>query len=310
MAFNPQTGLVYIPARESGMVMGPLPGEYQWKPGQTNSAHRIAFSFFVNLLSPEERREYDAVLASHPGLPDPATREFLIAYDPVKQEERWRLPLGRSELAGGGVLTTAGNLVVQGTSDGKLRVYRADTGEAVREIDVGTGIMAAPVSYEIDGEQHITVLAGFGGAMAGMYPPESAAYRYQNYGRLLTFKLGGGAAPLPPARQPLETPAPPPPLLESATPEKVARGAGHFFTYCVFCHGGQGEARLSAYPDLFRLNPETHAMFEDIVHGGRLAGNGMAGFADVLSKEDVASIQAFLVQGQAALKSQEANGGP
>ncbi|HUG72439.1 MAG TPA: PQQ-dependent dehydrogenase, methanol/ethanol family [Steroidobacteraceae bacterium] len=303
MAFNPQTRLVYIPARESGMVMTPLPGEYQWKPGQTNAAHQVAFSFFVDLMSPDQRREYDAIIADFPDLPDPATREFLIAYDPVEQQERWRLPLGRAELAGGGVLTTAGNLVVQGTSSGRLVVYRADTGTIVKEIDVGTGIMAAPVSYEIDSEQYIAVLAGFGGAMAPLYPAESAAHRYQNYGRLLAFKLGGTATPLPPVRQPTQTP--PPPQLPAVTPEDAQRAAGLFFTYCVLCHGGQGEARLSAYPDLFRMNPQTHEAFQAIVLDGVLAGNGMASFADVLSAQDVAGIQAFLVQGQTALRDQE-----
>jgi len=303
MAFSPQTQLVYIPARESGMVMTPLSGEYQWKPGQNNGGQRVVFSFFVNLLSPAERKEYDAVIAAHPGVPDASTHEFLIAYDPVKQQERWRLPLGRAELAGGGVLTTAGNLVVQGTSAGKLMVYRADTGAVVKEIDVGTGIMAAPVSYEMDGEQYIAVLAGFGGAMAPMYPPESAAYRYQNYGRLLAFKLGGSTTPLPPVRQPLTTPEPP--KLPAATPQVAQRGAGLFFTYCALCHGAQGETRLSAYPDLFRLNQQVHGEFQNIVHGGKLKNNGMASFADILSTDDVAAIQAFLVQGQTALRSQE-----
>ena len=303
MAFNPQTQLVYIPARESGMVMSALPGEYEWKPGQANGAHRIAFSFFVDLLSPAERKEYDAVIAAHPGLPDPATREFLIAWDPVKQQERWRLPVGRAELAGGGVLTTAGNLVVQGTSAGKLMVYRADTGVVVKEIDVGTGIMAAPVSYEIDGEQYIAVLAGFGGAMSPLYPAESAAHGRQNYGRLLAFKVDGAATPLPPARQTVRTPEPP--KRADLASDLAPRGAGLFFTYCVLCHGGQGDARLSAYPDLFRLDAAVHAEFQNIVHGGALKANGMASFADVLSTDDVKAIQAFLVQGQAALYSQE-----
>src|SRR5690606_4038476 len=258
-------------------------------------------------LSPQERVDYDAVIAAHPGLPDPATREFLIAYDPVQQKERWRVPLGHSELAGGGVLTTAGNLVVQGTSAGKLLVFAADSGELLKEINVGTGIMAAPVSYALGPEQYITVLAGFGGAMAPLYPAESAAYRHQNYGRLLTFKLEGGTTPLPPPREPQQTP--PPPDLPGITPESIQRGAGHFFTYCVFCHGGQGEMRLSAYPDLFRMPAQTHTAFQDIVHGGLLAAGGMASFADVLSREDVADIQAFLVQGQAALFSQEAEAG-
>jgi quinohemoprotein ethanol dehydrogenase len=303
MAFNPQTGLVYIPARESGMVMTPLQGTYQWKPGQTNAAHSVAFSFFVDLMSPQQRKEYDAVVASYPGLPDPATREFLIAYDPARQQERWRLPLGRAELAGGGVLTTAGNLVVQGTSSGKLMVYRADTGAIVKEIDVGTGIMGAPVSYEIDSQQYIAVLAGFGGAMAPLYPSESAPYRYQNYGRLLAFRLGGTDTPLPPRRQPAQTPSPP--QLPHATPEMAQRGASLFFAHCANCHGGQGETRLSAYPDLFRLNAQVHGAFGQIVHDGILASNGMSGFGDVLSTQDVAAIQAFLVQGQTALRNQE-----
>jgi quinohemoprotein ethanol dehydrogenase len=304
MAFNPQTGLVYIPARESGMLMAPLPGEYQWQPGQANAAHQVAFSFFVDLMSPEQRREYDAVIAANPGLPDPSTREFLIAYDPIAQQERWRVPLGRAELAGGGVLTTAGNLVVHGTSAGWLMVRRADDGSVVKQIEVGTGIMAAPVSYEIGAEQYIAVLAGFGGAMAPLYPPEIAAYRYQNYGRLLAFRLGGAATPLPPPRQPLQTP-PPPPQLPAATSATLQRGATLFFKYCVLCHGGQGEARLSAYPDLFRMPAPVHDTFERIVLGGLLASNGMASFADVLDSDDVAAIQAFLVQGQTALRNQE-----
>src|SRR5690606_19694254 len=158
-------------------------------------------------------------------------------------------------------------------------------------------------SYEIDKEQYIAVLAGFGGAMAPMYPRESAAYRYQNYGRLLAFRLDGGATPLPPLRQPQQTP--PPPELPDLTPERIGRGAGHFFTYCVFCHGARGEARLSAYPDLFRMPAATHQAFTSIVHGGVLAPNGMASFADVLSLEDVADIQAFLVAEQAALHAEE-----
>jgi quinohemoprotein ethanol dehydrogenase len=139
--------------------------------------------------------------------------------------------------------------------------------------------------------------------MAPMYPPESAAYRHQNYGRLLAFKLNGAATPLPPARQPLTTPEPP--QLPASTPQKMQRGAELFFTYCALCHGGQGEARLSAYPDLFRLNAGVHAEFQNIVHGGKLKDSGMASFADVLSTEDVDAIHAFLVQGQTGLRGQE-----
>ena len=119
--------------------------------------------------------------------------------------------------------------------------------------------------------------------------------------------LNGSPTPLPPPHQALQTPEPPK-LPESAA-AMLPRGAALFFTYCVFCHSGQGEARLSAYPDLFRLNSVVHGEFQDIVRGGKLKANGMASFADVLSEEDAAAIQAFLVQGQAALRAQEQGAG-
>ncbi|GIR64032.1 MAG: hypothetical protein CM15mP68_6980 [Pseudomonadota bacterium] len=55
------------------------------------------------------------------------------------------------------------------------------------------GIIAAPVSYAVDGEQYISVVAGWGGA----YALTSGAPRHKGNvlteGRILTFKLGGEA---------------------------------------------------------------------------------------------------------------------
>jgi quinohemoprotein ethanol dehydrogenase len=127
-------------------------------------------------------------------------------------------------------------------------------------------------------------------------------YKYQNYGRLLAFKLGGGATPLPPKRVPQQTPEPP--VLAGATPEMEMRGA-MLFGRCATCHGARGEARLAAYPDLFRLSPETHAIFKDIVLGGRLSANGMASFADALTEQDVEALHAFLVREQRKLREEE-----
>ena len=302
MAFNPRTGLAYIPAREQGMVIMNEPG-YRWKKGETNLGSSAIFSFILELVSEADRKALQDILATRPDLPSIETKEVLIAWDPVAQKERWRVPVGSQDFAGGGVLTTAGNLVIQGTSAGKLIAYRADTGEKLTEIDVGTGIMAAPVSYEIDGEQYVAVFAGFGGALAPVYPKEGAMYRYQNYGRILAFKLGGGPTPLPPARGAAETPAPP--ALAGDSDALADRGGPKFGAYCAGCHGGRGEGRLSAYPDLFRMSAETHAAFDAIVRGGALASGGMAGFADVLSEADVQAIHAYIVREQGRLRREE-----
>ncbi|MEX2204940.1 MAG: PQQ-dependent dehydrogenase, methanol/ethanol family [Myxococcota bacterium] len=303
MAWSPQTGLAYIPAREQGMLIVNEPF-YRWTPGELNMGAKAIFGAVLELLPAPERASIDALLRARPELPPLATREFLIAYDPVAQAERWRVPVGNEQYAGGGVLATAANLVVQGTSSGRLVVRRADTGHELASLEVGTAIMAAPISYEIEGVQYIAVIAGLGGAVASRYPRESAAWTYENYGRLLAFELGGGPTPLPKPRSPGVTPEPPT-LASDSDAAAAERGAKLFGSQCAHCHGGRGEERLSAYPDLFRLSAETHASFDAIVRGGALASAGMASFADVVSEADVTAIQSFLVREQRVLRAKE-----
>ena len=159
--------------------------------------------------------------------------------------------------------------------------------------------MAAPISYAIDGEQYVAVFAGGSTRLN----PDAARNRYDNYGRILAFKLGGGPTPLPPERQPQHTPEPPADfmVIDSA----AARGASLFYSFCFACHVGRGEAALSAYPDLHRLSAETHGNFESIVLRGSLAGAGMASFADVLTQADADAIQAYLVREQRKLREEE-----
>ena len=306
MAFNPQTGLVYIPAREQGMVMYDQPG-YRWQKGMNNVGSGAVFMSMLELMTPRERASAETLVRGDSTLPSLETREILIAWDPVKQETRWRADVGNEDWAGGGVLTTGGNLVVQGTSSGQLRIYRADTGEKLHEIEVGTGMMAAPVSYEIDGEQYVALIAGFGGAGgAWLYPKEGAMWRYQNYGRVLAFRIGGGVTPLPPARVAGTTPEAP--LVAWYTQPLADSGAVLFNGYCLSCHGARGEQRLSAYPDLHRLTAETHTVFDSIVLGGKLAPAGMASFADIYTPEQVRMIHAYLIREQGRLRKEEESG--
>lgn len=308
MAFSHQTGLVYIPAREEGMVMI-SDAQYRWRPGDLNMGSAAVFGELPTdftpsqelpmEVSPELAAEFRAATKGEPSM---ATKEFLLAWDPIAQREVWRVPLGSAWWSGGGVLTTAGNLVIQGNANGSLVAYHAATGKKIHEIEVGTGIMAAPVSYQIDGEQYIALFAGFGGAVNPVLPAGVAASRYDNYGRILAFKLGGGPTPLPPARR--AQPTPPAPTVDWYTDSAATRGAPVFAQHCGRCHGGRGEGRLSAYPDLFRMAAGTHAVFDSIVLGGSLAPNGMASFADVLRPADARAIHAYLIREQRALATE------
>ena len=305
MAFNPQTGLVYIPARDQGMMIF-RQDTYRWMPGDANVGSGAMFNDLPNEFKanhgmpiPVSKEQAAAFWKAVDGEPSMAVKEFLLAWDPVAQKERWRVPIGLTEFIGGGVLTTAGNLVIQGTGAGTLIVYRADNGEKLHEIDVGTGIMAAPVSYEIDGEQYIAVFAGFGGAVNPALSPLLATTKYLNTGRILAFKIGGGATPLPPKRPVVATPEAPKLAWYSDT--AATRGAGLFGARCARCHSGKGEQQLSSYPDLHRLPAATHAVFDSVVLGGMYAANGMASFSDLLTPADAKAIQAYLVREQRKL---------
>lgn len=89
----------------------------------------------------------------------PAATGRLVAWDPIAQAARWRVDL--PVVSSGGVLTTAGNLVFQGRSDGRFVAYRSTDGTVWWELDAGTGIMAPPVTFEVDGTQHLTLIGGF-----------------------------------------------------------------------------------------------------------------------------------------------------
>ena len=85
----------------------------------------------------------------------------------------------------------------------------------------------------------------------------------------------------------------------------AARGATLFASKCSLCHGGRGEAQLSAYPDLHRIPAAIHAVFDSIVLGGKLSSMGMASFADVLKADAVQAIHAYLLKEQRTLWKEE-----
>src|ERR1700752_5005858 len=132
----------------------------------------------------------------------PDTKGYLIAWDPVRRKEVWRVPYRGPW--NGGTLTTAGNLVVQGDASGSFNAYRADTGEKVWSTPAQSAVMAGPITYEVNGEQYIAVMSGWGGAFPLFEGKEAAkSGNLRNVSRVLAFKVGGTATlpPAPPAQQ-------------------------------------------------------------------------------------------------------------
>ncbi len=278
MSYSPATGLVYIPTIDMPFVYENVP-DYKFQPGKDNM-----FARQVPVPLPPGYAHYAK------GWHKPEY-EVLKAWDPLRQKEVWRMPFPGTQ--NGGVLSTDGNLVFQGSSTGYLLVVEATTGKLLKKIYTGTGIQAAPVTYEVDGEQYVAVMAGYGGAVLFFPGEPDAVSRYRNVGRILTFKRKGGPVPMPPPQQRADTVPPPPPI--PLKPDLIARGKQLYGDYCGMCHTSFGASHLSELPDLSAMSATTHEWFSDILLKGKLSYYGMADFSDVLTAKDVEALHQFLI---------------
>jgi PQQ-dependent dehydrogenase (methanol/ethanol family) len=276
MAYSPKTGLIYIPAQDIPFIYG-TDEKFTPTPGLWNIGINPIYASF-----PEQTPEIQAELVE-------MIRGQIIAWDPVERREVWRyqhnLPWN------GGMLATAGNLVFQGNSVGEFAAYAADTGQKLWSASAQTGIVASPVTYEIDGEQYVTVLAGWGGALPLAGGEVAAAAGVRNVSRILTYKLGS-AVQLP-ALEPLSLVADPPPRVED--PESIARGKQLYADLCMVCHG-DGVVGGGVLPDLRYMSAEKHRKWVGIVMGGLHRKNGMVSYASVLKPDDSRAIQAFVIE--------------
>jgi quinohemoprotein ethanol dehydrogenase len=212
-----------------------------------------------------------------------ADNGWLQAWDPVARKMVWETPKGPR--ATSGVLATRGNLVFMGNSNGKqLAAYNAKSGEKLWSFDTQTAVYAAPITYELNGQQYIAASVG-GTSGSDYYAP--------TYARMLVFKVGG--------KEVLPAPAPyTPPVLNpppsTATPEIIARGNQVYDQHCSVCHGAGAVQQRSSFPNL-TLTPFLHTQegFDQVVLKGVKLERGMASFSDRLSAADSTAVREYII---------------
>ena len=273
MSFNPKTGLVYLPAQN---VPINFLDDKNWtynsnNPGQFGSGTGWNTGFLLNVTPPKSK---------------PFGR--LIAWDPVKQKEVWR----QEQVSpwNGGTLTTAGNLVFQGTADGRFIAYNARTGEKLWESPTGTGVIAAPSTYLVDGKQYVSIAVGWGGA----YGVSQRASDKIGPGTVYTFAVGG-KAPMPDfVAYRLGA------LVAGVKydPAHYQEGTLLYISNCAVCHGVPGVDRGGNLPNLGYSDAGTIENLDKFVFKGPNMERGMPDFTGKLTLEDVQKIKAF-VQGTA-----------
>lgn len=271
MSFNPQTGLVYLPAQH--VPLG-LMDDKNWTPGQHTPG--VAMS----------GRGWNLARMPSPSQTKPMGR--LVAWDPVRQKEAWRVE--HISPWNGGTLTTAGNLVFQGTADGRMVAYDASSGKKLWEAPTGTGVVAAPSTYLIDGKQYVSVAVGWG----GVYGLMNRATERQGPGTVFTFAIGGNAkAPEFVAYRNTR-------LLHGVKYDagKVQAGGAVYLANCLFCHGVPAVDRGGAIPNLGYSDVSVIQNLGKYVFEHASADRGMPNFRGQLTQNDVEALQAF-IQGTA-----------
>ncbi|MBO6557278.1 MAG: PQQ-dependent dehydrogenase, methanol/ethanol family [Pseudomonadales bacterium] len=278
MAYNAGTGLVYIPA-----MLNQAPYNTD-----TNFEYLGGSNWHMGQMA--DTPEMDIITSIPPGLMSAIFKRMargkLIAWDPVQQKEVWSVM--HETMWNGGVLTTASGLVFQGTGDGRFIAYDAETGKHLWESPTVTGILAPPISYSLDGDQYIALMAGWGGAgpLAMKLPGSKSA----GNGRLLVYKLGGEET-LPPGRERPPMPVPP---AQTGTEASIAEGSVLYHQHCVYCHGAalNSDAIIA---DLRYMSEGSHQAFQQIVRGGILSGIGMASFAERVTEEEADAIHDYVI---------------
>ncbi|WP_202842590.1 PQQ-dependent dehydrogenase, methanol/ethanol family [Luteimonas saliphila] len=260
MSFSRKTKLVYLPTSESYTVYSDPPNLESWThpPGMRVSSG----------IGPAP--------ANIPPQPPPSS--YLQAWDPVGKRRVWEVPL--TGMQNGAVLSTGGNLVLQGQVTGELSAYAADTGKKLWSFDAQVGVAAQPITYLAGGKQYITVLAGWRGTGASGLAQEWNYYTQKR--RVLTFVLDGEAS-LPAAENaPLPYLDDPSLVIDEA---KAEIGREVFHRNCHVCHG----PRLisgGAAPDLRRggtaLNAEALGA---VLQQGALVPRGMPQFEEMPDSE-------------------------
>jgi PQQ-dependent dehydrogenase (methanol/ethanol family) len=277
MSFSPLTGLVYFPVMEAGFMFVPARNlkhsSIGWNTGVDFNAGSL----------PEDPAALEGIKQQIKG--------HLVAWDPVAQKEVWRAQFDHPW--NGGTLATAGNLVFQGNSMGEFAAYRAGDGQKLWSAPTQAGVLAAPISFEIDGEQYVAVEVGWGGAF-GLAAGELArdAHLAANLPRVLVYKIGG-TAKLPELPAAELTPVEPPAQIgDQAT---WTAGKAVFHTYCSVCHGDSAVSG-GVIPDL-RLSAITRdpGAWDSIVRGGERTPRGMVSFAAEVSSQDSEKVRAYVI---------------
>ncbi len=274
MAYSPATGLVYVPTMQLGTRFHRgAPQDDDVNVGGLNIGNRPVTAG-------------DGTGA-------------LVAWDPIAGGPRWRV--AQATMFNGGTAATAGGVVFQGSADGWLSAYNAQTGARLWRGYAGMGIIGAPSTYALAGKQYVAVLAGYGGTAAIFGPVTNLGWKYAGPRRLLVFALDAHRR-LPPSLVPTHTITPLDTPGEVLDPARIATGKAMYLA-CVACHGLQLVGAGGPAPDLRESAVPLDAdVFRAVVRDGALISRGMPGY-DSFTPKQIEGLRQYIRAGARAARA-------
>jgi PQQ-dependent dehydrogenase (methanol/ethanol family) len=279
-AYSPDTGLIYIPTWEAYF---PMENDPAYKPATGGFNLGIKFGG-INQSATNLKPTSKTGITGR-----------LKAWDPVARKVVWETEGFENSRPSGGATATAGGLVFQGNGAGQeLRAYDAKTGKQLWSFKTQTNIYAAPITYELDGQQYVA--ASVGGAVQSYFAPGNA--------RMLVFAIGGKA--VLPANAPY-TPPPLDPPASTAAAAVIKTGGEKYGQYCSVCHGNDGVQTRGTFPNL-TVTPLLHTQegFDQVVLQGARLAKGMGNFAKDLTPADSIAVREYLVSRANIVKQEQA----
>jgi alcohol dehydrogenase (cytochrome c) len=141
-AYNPKTGMVYIPSNEGHC--NNLEGKVE---------ERVPGQWWTGVAVPDLHFSVDTKAGFY---------GEIQAYDANTGARTWRQLYSKS-MMWGSLLTTAGDLVFGGgTNDRQFRAYDANSGEELWHFRTNSGVIAPPSTFEVGGVQYVAVASGYG----------------------------------------------------------------------------------------------------------------------------------------------------
>lgn len=281
MSYNPATGLVYIPAQQVPQAYAVQTTDFDKK--RERKGFNVGMSM-TDTLIPDDKAAFKAAIAGTTGR--------LVAFNPKTGKVEW----SHDYLSAwnGGTMTTAGNLVFQGTALGQFKAYTADKGKELLSLDMQSGIVSAPSTYIVDGEQYVAFLTSKGGAFplaAGI--AGGASRKIPNIPRLVVLKIGG-AVKLPALPEKSEVVWDPPE--QTGSPEQITLGRKLYGRNCLVCHGDSAIGN-GFTPDL-RISGTlaTAEGWKSIVSDGALKDRGMVGFGSQIDDAGIEAMRHYVIE--------------